>query len=111
MLLPDDIAARTERATRAAAGAARELGGDGDRAQGHLRRVLRDIGLRVAELRPSVRAALQNAEFRQSLTLDAVNRRGRTITLRLQCGSLQNPGGEIRGVILLMDGEPPALDG
>ncbi|WP_153035546.1 CheR family methyltransferase [Amycolatopsis sp. YIM 10] len=64
-----------------------------------------DIGLPVAELRPSVRAALQDARFREVLTLKAVNRRGRTISLRLHCGSLHNPDNEIRGVILLMDPE------
>ncbi|MGC7099152.1 CheR family methyltransferase [Amycolatopsis lurida] len=64
-----------------------------------------DIGLPVAELRPSVRAALQDARFWEVLTLKAVNRRGRTISLRLHCGSLHNPDNEIRGAILLMDPE------
>jgi two-component system CheB/CheR fusion protein len=62
-----------------------------------------DIGLPVAELRPTVRAALQDVAFDETLVLSAVNRRGRTITLRLRCGPLQSPAGAITGVILLMD--------
>ncbi|MBN6036860.1 CheR family methyltransferase [Amycolatopsis sp. 195334CR] len=66
-----------------------------------------DIGLPVADLRPSVRAALQDAQFTETLSLKAVNRRGRRISLRLHCGSLHTTGHEIHGTILLMEPEEP----
>lgn len=62
-----------------------------------------DIGLPVAELRPTVRAAMQDVAFDDTKTLAAVNRRGRKISLQLRCGPLQSPSGAIGGCILLMD--------
>jgi two-component system CheB/CheR fusion protein len=64
-----------------------------------------DIGLPVAELRPTVRAALQDVNFEATKTMPAVNRRGRQISLRLRCGPLRTPGGDIHGCILMMDTE------
>ncbi|MCE6995455.1 PAS domain S-box protein [Saccharothrix sp. S26] len=67
-----------------------------------------DIGMPVAELRPTVRAALQDLHFAETKTMAAVNRRGKRISLRVHCGPLRTPGGEIRGGILLMEGTEPA---
>jgi two-component system CheB/CheR fusion protein len=64
-----------------------------------------DIGLPMSELRPTVRAALQDVDFEETKVMHAVNRRGRKITLRLHCGPLRSPSGEIQGSILLMDAE------
>ena len=64
-----------------------------------------DFGLPVAELRPTVRAALQDVDFEATELLQAVNRRGRQISLRLRCGPLRTLGGDIRGGILLMETE------
>jgi two-component system CheB/CheR fusion protein len=62
-----------------------------------------DIGLPVSELRPTVRAALQDIDFDETKVMPAVNRRGRRITLRLRCGPLLAANGVIQGSILLMD--------
>jgi two-component system, chemotaxis family, CheB/CheR fusion protein len=62
-----------------------------------------DIGLPVGDLRPTVRAALQDVRFAETRVLSAVNRRGRQISLRVRCGPLHTQAGEIRGAILLMD--------
>jgi two-component system, chemotaxis family, CheB/CheR fusion protein len=62
-----------------------------------------DIGLPVAELRPTVRAALQDVNFEATKVMQAVNRRGRQISLRLHCGPLQSPDGIVHGSILLME--------
>jgi two-component system CheB/CheR fusion protein len=64
-----------------------------------------DIGLPVAELRPTVRAALQDPNFEEMKIMSAVNRRGRQVSLRVRCGPLRTATGEIQGSILLMDTE------
>ncbi len=66
-----------------------------------------DIGLPMAQLRPVVRNALQDPEFEADLRLDAVNRRGRPISLDVRCGSLRSPAGVIQGCILIMDPDRP----
>ena len=62
-----------------------------------------DIGLPVSELRPTVRASLQDIDFEDTKLMSAVNRRGRQIRLRLHCGPLTTVRGDIRGSILLME--------
>jgi two-component system CheB/CheR fusion protein len=62
-----------------------------------------DIGLPVAELRPIVRPALQDASYREEITLTGVNRRGRTITVRVVCSSLRDRAGAPTGAILIME--------
>jgi two-component system, chemotaxis family, CheB/CheR fusion protein len=64
-----------------------------------------DIGLPVDELRKPIRDCLAGKAEREELTLEAVNRRGRSFTCRVVClplGSVQG-GGEITGVILMME--------
>jgi two-component system CheB/CheR fusion protein len=63
-----------------------------------------DIGLPVERLRAPIRACLaQDSEF-LDLTLDATNRRGRPIQVRVSCTPLgPGPDKASRGVILLME--------
>ena len=63
-----------------------------------------DIGLPVDRLRAPIRACLAGeAEF-LDLSLDATNRRGRPVQVRVSCTPLRlNSSGEPRGVILLME--------
>ncbi|GLW90506.1 CheR family methyltransferase [Actinokineospora globicatena] len=62
-----------------------------------------DIGLPVAELRQALRAALADPAFTEVLHLEAINRRGRSIALRVMCGSLRNHDDRVRGAILVME--------
>jgi len=63
-----------------------------------------DIGLPVEQLKGPVRACLsQEADF-LDLTLDATNRRGKPIRVKVTCTQLSAPGGgEPTGVILVME--------
>ncbi|WP_307817465.1 CheR family methyltransferase [Nocardia acididurans] len=62
-----------------------------------------DIGLPVAELRPIVRPALSDPTYRQEIKLDGVNRRGRSITVRVVCTALRNRTGAPTGAVLVME--------
>jgi two-component system CheB/CheR fusion protein len=64
-----------------------------------------DIGLPVEKLKSAIRACLsQTAPSYQELKVDAVNRRGKPIEVRVTCTQLPDPqGGEPRGVILVME--------
>jgi two-component system CheB/CheR fusion protein len=62
-----------------------------------------DIGLPVERLRPALRTCLNDGGERSMLTLDAVNRRGKTIRCEITCTPLRGPDDEIRGAILLME--------
>ena len=62
-----------------------------------------DVGLPMAELRPTVRDALADPSYVGELQLDAVNRRGRSITLRLVCSPLTASDGTINGALLMME--------
>jgi two-component system, chemotaxis family, CheB/CheR fusion protein len=62
-----------------------------------------DIGLPMAELQSAVRNSLLDSAYETVVKVDAVNRRGRSITLAVRCGSLRNPAGAINGCMLLMD--------
>jgi two-component system CheB/CheR fusion protein len=66
-----------------------------------------DIGLPMAELRPLVRSALQDSGYREEIRLAGVNRRGRTIMVRVVGSSLRDRAGAATGVILVME----AMDG
>jgi two-component system, chemotaxis family, CheB/CheR fusion protein len=64
-----------------------------------------DIGLPVDQLRKPIRACLTGESEREELTLEAVNRRGRSFTCRVVClslGAVQDDG-EVGGVILMME--------
>ncbi|MEU4390306.1 CheR family methyltransferase [Kribbella sp. NPDC023855] len=83
--------------------AAQELWGvRSDEAEGqHLLNL--DVGLPADVLRPLVRAALSDPESASETRLDAVNRRGRAIVVRLLCSALRGPDGQQRGVLLTME--------
>ncbi|GAA0207423.1 PAS domain S-box protein [Saccharothrix mutabilis subsp. mutabilis] len=62
-----------------------------------------DIGLPVADLRPVVRQALADASFLTEVKLDAINRKGREVVVRVVCSSLRSNSGEPNGAILVME--------
>ncbi|NJL39759.1 MAG: PAS domain-containing protein [Leptolyngbyaceae cyanobacterium SM1_4_3] len=62
-----------------------------------------DIGLPVAQLRDVIRRCLVGEGDRLEITLDAINRRGRTIQCRTTCNPLFNAEGSPQGVILVME--------
>ncbi|MDX6292124.1 MAG: two-component system, chemotaxis family, CheB/CheR fusion protein [Kribbellaceae bacterium] len=83
--------------------AAQQLWGvRGDEAEGqHLLNL--DVGLPTETLRPLVRQAISDPAFVSEVRLDAVNRRGRPISLRLVCSALRSPDGRQRGALLVME--------
>jgi two-component system CheB/CheR fusion protein len=62
-----------------------------------------DIGLPVAEVLPLLRATLQEQDSQAELLLDATNRRGRPVRVRVAASQLLSPEREVRGVIVLME--------
>jgi two-component system CheB/CheR fusion protein len=62
-----------------------------------------DIGLPVEELRQPIRALLTGDVDRETVELDATNRRGREFRCRVSLTPLINRARQIRGVILLME--------
>jgi two-component system, chemotaxis family, CheB/CheR fusion protein len=62
-----------------------------------------EIGLPVDRLRPALRGCLGGDGNNKVVTLDAVNRRGKSIRCDITCTALRGPDDEIRGAILLMD--------
>ena len=65
-----------------------------------------DIGLPVERLRPPLRACLHGEGPAQQVTLDAVNRRGKSILCQVTCTPLLGGNRETRGAIVLMDEVP-----
>ncbi|MEV8376715.1 CheR family methyltransferase [Kribbella sp. NPDC056861] len=66
-----------------------------------------DVGLPADVLRPLVREALTDPASPQEARLDAVNRRGRAIVVRLLCSALRGADGQQRGVLLTMEPVEP----
>jgi two-component system CheB/CheR fusion protein len=64
-----------------------------------------DIGLPVDQLRPLVRQALGGDQETEDVQLDAVNRRGRPITVRVACSPLASVGEPTGAVIVMETGE------
>jgi two-component system CheB/CheR fusion protein len=62
-----------------------------------------DIGLPLAELRPLVRSALVDTDPVGEITIDAVNRRGRTVSVRVVASPLRSRNGETEGAILVLE--------
>jgi two-component system, chemotaxis family, CheB/CheR fusion protein len=62
-----------------------------------------DIGLPVEQLRQAMRISLTGDKSIQEAVLTAINRRGKTIECKVVCSPLYNPGGDVRGVILIME--------
>ncbi|HWG63089.1 MAG TPA: CheR family methyltransferase [Streptosporangiaceae bacterium] len=70
-----------------------------------------DIGLPVPEIVPLLRAILTGDHGSRSATLDALNRRGRTIRLRVDSSPLSADDGGVTGVIMVLDGAEMTSDG
>jgi len=62
-----------------------------------------DIGLPLDLVRPVVRGTLAGEDGPQEVTLAAVNRRGRTIEVRVVASPLRGDGGTVVGAILTME--------
>jgi two-component system CheB/CheR fusion protein len=65
-----------------------------------------DFGLPVEPLKPLIRATLREAaeeEVDSSVTLPAVNRRGKPIQVRVSASPLHGPNQQLLGVILMME--------
>ncbi len=61
-----------------------------------------DIGVSTDRLRPLIRSVLAGQDEAEELVLEAINRRGRTISIRVGCTSLPAPHGAA-GAIIVMD--------
>ena len=62
-----------------------------------------DIGLPVQQLRAELKACLTGGSMLEQVTLDAVNRRGRSIRCQVRFTPLLGADDQVNGVILLMD--------
>ncbi len=62
-----------------------------------------DIGLPVEQLRPVLRSCFGGSPDGQTMTVDAVNRRGKAILCKVTCTPLHGSNDNIRGAILLME--------
>ncbi|MBW4577871.1 MAG: PAS domain S-box protein [Aphanothece sp. CMT-3BRIN-NPC111] len=65
-----------------------------------------DIGLPVEQLRQPLRACLTKDVTFEEITLDTINRRGRSIQCKVTCTPLKSQGTGIEGVVLLMEELP-----
>jgi len=63
-----------------------------------------DIGLPIDQLRPMIRQALSDGGTPRELRVSAVNRRGRSIVVRVTCSPLTPPSADLpTGAILVME--------
>jgi two-component system, chemotaxis family, CheB/CheR fusion protein len=62
-----------------------------------------DIGLPVERLRPMLKTSIGGDGTSQALTLEAVNRRGKSIWCDVTCTPLRGADGDVRGAIVLME--------
>jgi two-component system CheB/CheR fusion protein len=62
-----------------------------------------DIGLPLAELRPLVRSALVETDPIGEITIAAVNRRGRSVSVRVVASPMRSRTGETEGAILVLE--------
>jgi two-component system CheB/CheR fusion protein len=60
-----------------------------------------DIGLPTGQLRPLIRDVLTGGQQRRMPVMSAVNRRGRTLTLRVVCSPLNSEAGPIGAILVL----------
>jgi two-component system, chemotaxis family, CheB/CheR fusion protein len=65
-----------------------------------------DIGLPIHQVLPAIRAAMSGENGTQSTTIEAVNRRGRTVTCRVTCSPLLDDDKTPRGVIVVVVDDP-----
>jgi two-component system CheB/CheR fusion protein len=62
-----------------------------------------DIGLPVEELREPIKAVIAGSSERETLVLDATNRRGREFRCQVSLLPLVNRGREVQGAIVLTE--------
>jgi len=67
-----------------------------------------DVGLPTEKLKQPIKLCLKGDRERIELTLDAINRRGRAIGIRLSACPLLARSGSIHGVVLLIEANEPA---
>jgi two-component system CheB/CheR fusion protein len=65
-----------------------------------------DIGLEVERLKQPLRKCLNGGSAKEELTVEAVNRRGKTIQCHVTCSPLKNASG-IHGALILMEDAVP----
>jgi two-component system CheB/CheR fusion protein len=65
-----------------------------------------DIGLPVDQVRPALQEAMSDGNGSQSTVLQAINRRGKTLTCRVTCSPLVGNDKTVRGVIVVVVEEP-----
>jgi two-component system CheB/CheR fusion protein len=66
-----------------------------------------DFGLPVEQLKQPIRSVLSQEASHVELSLDCVNRRGRSARFHIRANPLFAQSGEILGVILLMEERAP----
>jgi two-component system CheB/CheR fusion protein len=69
-----------------------------------------DIGLPTDQVRSLIRQMLTDGRGPVDVVLEAVNRRGRSIRVRLECSPLAGPNGDISGAVLIMEDGQPSLE-
>ncbi|PRC51514.1 chemotaxis protein CheR, partial [Mycobacterium sp. ITM-2017-0098] len=62
-----------------------------------------DIGIPVDGLKPLIGNAFVDAEAAGELSVEAVNRRGKHVTVRVTCTSFRGTEGAVTGALLLME--------
>jgi two-component system CheB/CheR fusion protein len=62
-----------------------------------------DIGLPMDAVRPLIGTAFVDPDSVGETTVDVVNRRGRTIRLRVTCSSFRASNSGVKGALLLME--------
>jgi two-component system, chemotaxis family, CheB/CheR fusion protein len=71
-----------------------------------------DIGLPVDQVRPTLRQAMSSDSGSHSTVVQAVDRRGRTVTCRVTCSPLIDNDKAVRGVVVVVveesEGQPAA---
>jgi two-component system CheB/CheR fusion protein len=67
-----------------------------------------DIGLPTDQIRPLIRSVLGGSSTQDQVILSAINRRGRTVELRIAANRLGDRKGVAAGVILVMEPITPA---
>jgi two-component system, chemotaxis family, CheB/CheR fusion protein len=65
-----------------------------------------DVGLPLEALKTSIRATLDGSDGRSTMTVEATNRRGRTVRCEVTLLGLRAASGDVTGAILLMKATP-----
>jgi two-component system CheB/CheR fusion protein len=65
-----------------------------------------DIGLPLDKVRPALRASMSGDNGTQTVMVDATNRRGRRVQVRVSCSPLVGDHKDIHGVILVVEERP-----